>query len=73
MSPFRTDRKDRPGGGVIIYVRDTLFCKQRPDLEIQGLESTWVEIQIKSKKVLVGGFYRPPNSSPDYFDLIKPT
>ena len=71
MSPFRTDRKDRPGGGVIIYVRDTLFCKRRPDLEIQGLESTWVEIQIKSKKVLVGGFYRPPNSSPDYFDLIK--
>ena len=56
---------------MIIYVRDTLFCKQRPDLEIQGLECTWVEIQIKSKKVLVGEFYRPPNSSPDYFDFIK--
>ena len=50
MSPFRTDRQGRPGGGVIIYVRDTLFCKRRSDLEIQGLESTLVEIQIKSKK-----------------------
>ena len=71
MSPFRTDRQERPEGCVIIYVRDTLFYKQRPDLEILSLESTWIEIQIKSKKVLVGGFYKPPNNSPDYFDLIK--
>ena len=47
-SSFRTDRQGCPGGGVIIYIRDTLFCKRRPDLEIQGLESTWVDIQIKS-------------------------
>ena len=71
VSPFRTGRQGGPGGGVIIYVRDTLFCKRRPDLEIQGLESTLVEIQNKSKKVLVGGFYRPPICSPYYFDLIK--
>ncbi|MCG7879157.1 MAG: reverse transcriptase domain-containing protein, partial [Candidatus Thiodiazotropha endolucinida] len=32
---------------------------------------TWVEIQVKSKRILVGGFYRPPNSSPEYFNLIK--
>ena len=25
---------------------------------------------IKSKKVLVGGIYRPPNSNSDYFSLI---
>ena len=25
--PFRADRNDRPGGGVIVYVRDTLSSK----------------------------------------------
>ena len=44
VSPFRTGRQGGPGGGVIIYVRDTLFCKRRPDLKIQGLESTWVDL-----------------------------
>ncbi|MCG8033361.1 MAG: endonuclease/exonuclease/phosphatase family protein, partial [Candidatus Thiodiazotropha taylori] len=71
LPPFRADRSDRPGGGVIVYVRDTLFCKRRIDLEIQGIECVWVELQIKSKRVLIGGFYRPPNSNADYFNLIK--
>lgn len=70
MPPFRTDRQDRPGGGVVIYARDTCFCKRRSDLEIHGLEAVWLEIVINSKKVLVGGFYRPPNSNTEYYDLI---
>ena len=49
LPPFRTDRCDRLGGGVIIYVRDTSLCKRRSDLEIQGLEVVWVEIRVKSK------------------------
>ena len=27
MPPYRTDRNDRPGGGVIVYVRDTLIMQ----------------------------------------------
>ena len=69
--PFRTDRNDRPGGGVIVYVRETFSCKRRTDLEIRGHEAVWVEIQIKCRKILVGGFYRPPNSNIAYFELIK--
>ena len=37
--PFRADRPDRLGGGVIVYVRDTLPSKRRTDLEIPGLEA----------------------------------
>ena len=70
LPPFRTDRRDRPGGGVAIYIRDTLLCKRRKDLEINGLEVVWVEVTIKSKKVIVGGIYRPPNSNADYFNLM---
>ena len=32
LQPFRTDRSDRPGGGVAVYVRDTLTCRRFPDL-----------------------------------------
>ena len=70
LPPFRTDRRDRPGGGVAIYVRDTLLCKRRKDFEINGLESVWVEVTIKSKKIIIGGIYRPPESNSDYFNLI---
>ena len=26
---------------------------------------------MKCKRILVGGFYKPLNSSPDYFELLK--
>lgn len=70
LPPFRRDRAGRPGGGVIIYVRNTLVAHRRTDLEINGLEAVWLEIIVRSKTILIGGFYRPPNSNNDYFDLI---
>ena len=59
MPPYRTDRLERPGGGVVIYVRDTFLCRSRDDLEIRGLEAVWVEVKVKGKCILIGGFYRP--------------
>lgn len=37
LPPFRTDRCDRLGGGVVIYVRESLLCKRRTDLELHDL------------------------------------
>ena len=71
LQPFRTDRCDHPGGGMAVYVRDTLKCRRRPDLDIGGLEAVWIEIKTKSKKVLIGIFYRPPNSNAQYFNHIN--
>ena len=31
----------------------------------------WVSIQVKCIRILVGGFYKPPNNTPDYFELLK--
>ena len=53
-----------------MFVRNTIFCKRRYDLEIRGLECVWVEVIVKTKKLLIGGFYSPPNSNLDYFNLI---
>ena len=54
-----------------MYVQDTIPCNRRTDLEVRDLESVWVELQVKCKRILAGGFYKPPNSSPDYFKLLK--
>ena len=44
---FRKDRVDRIGGGVALYVRDTIPCKRRIYLEMRDVEAVWVEIQAK--------------------------
>ena len=67
--PFRNDRRNRLGGGVLAYVRETITCKRLHDLEINALEAVWLELSVKSKKVLVAGIYRPPNSNSAYMDL----
>ncbi|MCG7869883.1 MAG: hypothetical protein JAY74_26365 [Candidatus Thiodiazotropha taylori] len=69
--PVRYDRHERTGGGVIMYIRDTISFKRRRDLEIPRLEAVWVEISVRCKTILIGGFYRPPNSPVEYFNLIN--
>ncbi len=69
--PFRCDRQNRIGGGVAIYVRDSLFAKQRNDLSINGLESLWIELHIDHRKLLLGGIYRPPNSNNTEWNLLE--
>ena len=68
------ERKDRVGdchGGVILYVKETLFYKRRVDLEIRGVENIWIELANNHKRVLFGVFYRPPNSDANYFSNIE--
>ena len=68
--PFRKDRQKNNYGGVIVYVHDNIPCKKRQDLEFQGLESIWLELKLKSKTILFGIFYRPPNSSNEILEKI---
>ncbi|MES9881747.1 MAG: reverse transcriptase family protein [Sedimenticola sp.] len=68
--PYRSDRQGRIGGGVAIYVRDSLTAIRRHDLEVPSLEVVWVEVKVNSKNILIGGFYRPPNAKRDYLDCI---
>ena len=69
--PIRRDRPNDPHGGVAIYVRNNLYCKARPDLEIQDLEAVWVETKQNQESILIGSFYRPPNSVVQYWTLIR--
>ena len=61
-APFRKDHTEDGHGGVAVYVKNEISCKRRHDLEIVALECVWLEIRLHSKRLLVGTFYRPPNS-----------
>jgi retron-type reverse transcriptase len=57
---IRCDR-NRNGGGVAIYIRDSIAFNPRPDLAVDGLEATWVELLLpKTKGILICACYRPP-------------
>ena len=60
---FRKDRKTN-GGGLVIYVKDSLRCFLREDLQVEGVESIWLEVKHKAQKsFLLGYTYRPPSSN----------
>ena len=63
---FNVVRRDRNrnGGGVAMFIRDTIAYNPRPDLAVDGLEATWIELLLpRSKGILIGSVYRPPNDS----------
>ena len=69
--PERKDRANDRHGGVIAYVKQNIPLKRRTDLELNGIECIWIQITLKHKPVLIGTFYRPPNSDIVYTDMIQ--
>ena len=68
---FRRDRVGDSHGGVCVYVKNNLHVRRRNDMEIQNIECVWLEITTHNKKVLIGTFYRPPNSPNDTMAHIE--
>ena len=64
-------RRDRLGGGVGLYLDNSLNYKPRSDLscdDSECVESLFVEICIPKKKgIIVGIVYRPPNQNANDF------
>ena len=61
-APFRKDRLGDGYGGEAVYIKNDIPYIQRTDLEILNIECVWVEIRLHGKRLLVGTYYRPPNS-----------
>lgn len=56
---FRKDR-DRRGGGVLVFVHNSLSVSRRADLENNNIEALWLELALHSGKLFLGTYYRPP-------------
>ena len=71
MPPFRRDR-NKYGGGVMIFARDSIPAKV---LEIDlpnDIESIFVELNFNNNKWLIMGTYRPPTQcSKKYYSEIS--
>ena len=71
--PYRRERRTDNGirsGGFLIYVRNSLYHKLRPDLEVIDLEVIWIETRLNQEKLLIGCFYRPPYARIEYWNLV---
>ena len=60
---FRKDRKDRIGGGVLLYIRNDIKAVHREIFENIDAETIWCEIFIGEEGTLIGVSYRSPMSS----------
>ena len=68
--PYRKNRTNH-GGGILIYVLNTLIHKRRADLEIYWDECIWIEVQVNNKRRLIGIFYSPNTSDRNFFDAFN--
>ena len=68
---FRKDRTLRPGGGVALYVRDSLFAVRRSEFEILELEALWVEIKSSKLNLMLCVCYRTPNTGQVFRDNFQ--
>ena len=60
------------GGGVSLYIRDSLKFKLRDEISTDNLELIYVEIQTsESKPYLTVSWYRPPSDPVDSFNKVE--
>ena len=70
--PFRRDRQENAGGGVLMYVKDGVCCKRRADLKQANLDCIWLEMRpSKRKPFLIANIYRPPNSTVKWNEIFE--
>ena len=60
--PYGRDRQGDNHGGICVYVKENVHAKRRVDLELQNIECLWIEVSSNRNKLMIGTFYRPPNS-----------
>ena len=65
--PYRLDRNVN-GGGVLIYTREDIPCKQLFDHSFpDDIEGMFIELNLRKCKWLSVGVNHPPSQRDDYF------
>ena len=69
---YRADRPFAQGGGLLVYAPTHLAVKRRFDLELEGIESIWLEFNFpRSSPILVCFVYRAPSEFISYLTLLE--
>ena len=69
-SPFRRDR-NRHGGGLCIYVKNSIYAVRCIELENDNIECIWLKIIMNNKRFYFCCAYRPPISNVEFWDLLN--
>ena len=64
-------RDHKEGGGAATLVNPQIKTHPRKDLNNRWLESTWCEIYVENRKILLGSVYVPPENEQTMELLIK--
>ena len=64
--PYREDRNAH-GGGLLVYVKNSIKSKRINNIEDKQLENICLEINLKKQKWFLLATYNPPNASNEYF------
>ncbi len=67
---YRLDRQKSRGGGLVVYVPNTLKATLREDLDNHQMETIWIELNLNRQTILLCNLYRPPNSGIAFFDHL---
>ncbi len=62
---FLKCRENRKGGGVILYVKDTISATEIEKVNRPAYESIYVKIKVNRKYIILVTIYRPPKMSPE--------
>ena len=44
--PYRLDRPDQRGGGIMVWVINSIIVKRRDDLSVRNLETLWLQLNL---------------------------
>lgn len=65
---YRYDRDVRSGGGVLIAV-DSSIASSSVQVT-SNIEITWVTLELKDRKIVIGACYRPPSSDHSFVNNL---
>ena len=68
---YRRDRVGDNHGGICEYAKQNVHSRRRQDIELANIECQWIEVSTHNKKIILGTFYRPPNSTQDVLTSIE--
>ena len=68
---FRKDRIGRRGGGVILYVNESIQAYEIKEREADCVEAVWCKIVSGNSKFTIGLVYRSPNINEEDNTKIK--
>ena len=74
LNEYNLHRRDRVGdnhGGICVYAKQNIYSRRRYDIERPNIECVWIEVSVHNKKILIGTFYRPPNSAQEVLSSIE--